>query len=902
MILVKATGRVLKLSQCGIAVEKRFAFYDQIHTTGMDIKHCLSARAALTLGKDMVFRDLAQGAFRMRGIGEGQTVTLLVIPEVQELMHRQLAKAGCRPPAGGGAGGGASPRDALLATAPDRAARQRMLRDVAAWLVINSMQTERVQFDQLCYQNLANLWRQNAFDQLVAGHQGFRVQGGAHSGYVVEALGEAFLSNREGAVSRAKLDGKLLALYFLSAPASAGDLQRALREVYEGDKLGEQLEVVLISSAATQEEFVAQFREMPWLAVPFTHAQRRLRLRQLFEVNPASMENVVVLVDRDGQTITRDGAILLELAYSCASALRAKAKNEKRFDEEREQVETERKRLSEQLTGLKPLEERLRKLAAKLGALKPKELAEIGEFVSEPAISAEAQAALDEATATLEAAKAGLRSLTDAQLEHMRSTDEPSASLRAAVEAACVMLDTKPDFAGAQSRLMRSAHGLTRRLLSFDLDTIPKAAPNRLRRFLGQPPPDAAEEPVAHALRGWVVAALACDAANDEAKMTLEQHSCTLAMQTACECVCDLYGLHGVEEDLRGVLLMAKAFPPKEPAAASSSSSSEGANGSGGGVTDQSADEHEAEQQLQGLQQKVYRLRQFMLMLQKDMETSSHLAGPKRDEMRGKMGYLNDRYTFNTALAGNAGDDLFKAMLTALMLMMQPEALQKESDVFKAAALWIAPMKRDHWDKFYAGVRGMEGEINEGRTKPEDWAKVKGIAEHIAQNCKGHRFRAGSQLSLYLCEWIVAASAYNELSSEMAAKKVQFDALKKELGSAQKELDDVIDRGDQPDGLPPTLIKTVSKAAREAGMPVRREQVVWALKRANGHDGLAAEMITSQPAAHRARAALDAPAQLAAFVDDAAVEEGSAAAAVAAAAALAEARAGRAARVAKAVR
>ena len=31
MILVKATGRVLKLSQCGIAVEKRFAFYDQAH-------------------------------------------------------------------------------------------------------------------------------------------------------------------------------------------------------------------------------------------------------------------------------------------------------------------------------------------------------------------------------------------------------------------------------------------------------------------------------------------------------------------------------------------------------------------------------------------------------------------------------------------------------------------------------------------------------------------------------------------------------------------------------------------------------------------------------------------------------------------------------------------------------
>ncbi len=30
MILVRATGRVLKLAQCGISEKKRFAFYDQV--------------------------------------------------------------------------------------------------------------------------------------------------------------------------------------------------------------------------------------------------------------------------------------------------------------------------------------------------------------------------------------------------------------------------------------------------------------------------------------------------------------------------------------------------------------------------------------------------------------------------------------------------------------------------------------------------------------------------------------------------------------------------------------------------------------------------------------------------------------------------------------------------------
>ena len=43
------------------SADKVVAFYDQVHTTGMDIKHVLNACAVLTLGKDMTFRDYAQG-------------------------------------------------------------------------------------------------------------------------------------------------------------------------------------------------------------------------------------------------------------------------------------------------------------------------------------------------------------------------------------------------------------------------------------------------------------------------------------------------------------------------------------------------------------------------------------------------------------------------------------------------------------------------------------------------------------------------------------------------------------------------------------------------------------------------------------------------------------------------
>ena len=64
MVLLRFGMTVVRLEQCGVSLDRRFTFYDQTHTTGMDIKQFYTARAAVTLGKDMTFRDLAQGAYR----------------------------------------------------------------------------------------------------------------------------------------------------------------------------------------------------------------------------------------------------------------------------------------------------------------------------------------------------------------------------------------------------------------------------------------------------------------------------------------------------------------------------------------------------------------------------------------------------------------------------------------------------------------------------------------------------------------------------------------------------------------------------------------------------------------------------------------------------------------------
>ena len=168
MILVKATGRVVKLQQCGIPVEKRFAFYDQVHTTGMDISHVINAKAILTLSKDMVFRDFAQGAYRMRGISRGQTIHILVIPEVRDLIVRELRKCGEKYTTGAWEG-------LTDASTTDRATGYGVLQDITAWLIVNSARSERIQYNLLCIQNASNIWRKLAFSSLLKRREEFKV-------------------------------------------------------------------------------------------------------------------------------------------------------------------------------------------------------------------------------------------------------------------------------------------------------------------------------------------------------------------------------------------------------------------------------------------------------------------------------------------------------------------------------------------------------------------------------------------------------------------------------------------------------------------------------------------------------------------------------------------------------
>ena len=851
MILVKATGRVLKLSQCGVSVDKRFAFYDQIHTTGMDIKHCLSARAAVTLGKDMVFRDLAQGAFRMRGIGAGQTVALLIIPEVQQLMQRQLAKAGYSRPAlaYGGGDDGANLQQ-----------QQQTLLDVTAWLVLNSMRTERLQFDQLCHQNLANIWRANAFEQLHEGHRRFAVKPSAASGYTLDMLGEAFVSNRDGNVSRARIEGRVLALYFRDRKAEGcSALDAAMRNIYDGYSTGSgsAFEVIQIDVARTPDEFVRAFREMPWLAIPCTHARRQAALRKLFEVDSDEQSLSVVLLNQEGQTITRHGRRLIELAHTCQRAVDKKAKTTKELGTMRKELDKEKAKLRDEMTALEPTLAKAHSAKAKMAALRPAELREIRDYMAEPVVDEAAQHALDATEQRLCDARRLLIALTPAQLDDVRLTDRPSAMLKQAVEAVCVMLELRADFSLAQSRLMRATDSLRRRLLHYGPELVPRNAPARLRGYLDAPTPDGTAEPVAAALHAWVGATLTHEAASTETKISMEEVQCSPGMAAACEAVCDLYGLSGVDDDPRGALMLAAAF-------ADGSAGGEGDGGETGEVA--SADAPAAE--LDALHQKVYRLKQFLSLLAKEVDTTRAMTQTLHDSVGSDMERLLDRHAWMQLLAAPSKDEVIDLALTMLLELIAPDTLTNVADgttpnVRSIAATTINPSNRGTFDKFGSTLRNVAGEMAEGRVSVRDFGAMQSYGAQLDERYRTTKFEHGGNMPSYLCKWLVECVKYHGGIVDLTSKSAQLAEMKKELAVAQSALEAATPAsgggGGVYDGVSATQVKAVQEDASKRGAPAPAAWARWALKRTAGDEALATALIVAQPKARLVLAALRDP-------------------------------------------
>lgn len=138
MVILRGAVKPALLSEAGVPMDRRFTFFDQVHTTGTDTKQPLQSYAALTLSASMTFRDYAQGAWRMRGLGKGQKLRMVIAPELAKKVQGIVKVEG-----------------------------ELGLHDAVAFMLSNQFDSEGKQFAALQLQNLATVWRQHALNDLM---------------------------------------------------------------------------------------------------------------------------------------------------------------------------------------------------------------------------------------------------------------------------------------------------------------------------------------------------------------------------------------------------------------------------------------------------------------------------------------------------------------------------------------------------------------------------------------------------------------------------------------------------------------------------------------------------------------------------------------------------------------
>jgi hypothetical protein len=108
---------------------------------------------------DALVCSLHAGAFRMRGIGSGQTIRVYMIPEVQQLVETHVSRARAETVA--------AYRARLAALPTEAARRSQVLQDVTTWLILSSMKSEKTQFNLCCEHSARNIWRKAAWKNLI---------------------------------------------------------------------------------------------------------------------------------------------------------------------------------------------------------------------------------------------------------------------------------------------------------------------------------------------------------------------------------------------------------------------------------------------------------------------------------------------------------------------------------------------------------------------------------------------------------------------------------------------------------------------------------------------------------------------------------------------------------------
>ena len=151
-------------ADCNLSPEQRFNYYDHPHVTGTDLPMPPVGCAAITINKDMTVRDFAQAAYRMRKIGRGQTLFVLIPSEIirqidprtSEKVSRRLAGMAVQKPVKIDDGEEDEEEDDETSGPPRELG---FLHKIIMWMLSAAHKQEQTQRRALTNQLIGNVWR-----------------------------------------------------------------------------------------------------------------------------------------------------------------------------------------------------------------------------------------------------------------------------------------------------------------------------------------------------------------------------------------------------------------------------------------------------------------------------------------------------------------------------------------------------------------------------------------------------------------------------------------------------------------------------------------------------------------------------------------------------------------------
>ena len=80
----------IPLSESKTPAGGRQTFLDQSHTIGADVSQKIKAVAIVTIGRNMLLRDLLQAVWRLRGLEKAQRIKFVLTDEVASILQQKL--------------------------------------------------------------------------------------------------------------------------------------------------------------------------------------------------------------------------------------------------------------------------------------------------------------------------------------------------------------------------------------------------------------------------------------------------------------------------------------------------------------------------------------------------------------------------------------------------------------------------------------------------------------------------------------------------------------------------------------------------------------------------------------------------------------------------------------------